>query len=155
APAAGDLSNEPVDHALRLDRPHAARRVAVVDDDVRDAAGVRDAREERHVALPAALEHEDPLLVQIDAERVEDEREDELLGPTLDEHGAAREEELGTVAVELRERAERLGLRERLGLEERRPARRGVADERELLELSHAEEDGRVGRVEDLISRLR
>jgi hypothetical protein len=129
-------------------------RVAVVDDDVRDAARVGDAREERHVALPAALEHEDPLLVGVDAERVEDERERELLRSPLDEDRAAREEELGAVAVELGERAERLGLRERLGLEERRPARRRVADERELLELVDAEKDRRVGRVEDLVSRL-
>ena len=112
-----------------------------------------DAREERHVALAAALEHEDPLLVGVDAERVEDERERQLLGAALDEHGAAREEELGAVAVELRERAEALGLGQRLGLEERRAAGRRVADERELLEPVDAEEDRRVRRVEDLVPR--
>ena len=79
----------------------------------------------------------------------------ELLGAPLDEHGAAREEQLGAIAVELRERAEPLRLRERLGLEERRPAGRRVADERELLELVDAEEDRRVRRVEDLVARLR
>ena len=91
----------------------------------------------------------------VDAERVEEEREDELLGPALDEHAHAREEELGAVAVELRERAEALRLGERLRLEERRPARRRVTDERELLELVDAEEDRRVGRVEDLVPLLR
>ena len=155
APAARDLADLAVDDALGLDGPHAARRIAVVDDDVRDAAGVGDAREERHVALAAALEHEDPLLVRVDAERVEDERERELLGATLDEHGAARQEELGAVAVELRQRAEPLGLGQRLGLEERGPAVGGVPDERELLELVDAEKDRRVGRVEDLVARLR
>ena len=79
----------------------------------------------------------------------------ELLGAPLDEHGAAREEELGAVAVELRERTERLGLRERLRLEERRPAGGRVTDERELLELVDAEEHRRVRRVEDLVARLR
>src|SRR5213078_589383 len=97
--------NLAVDDPLRLHGPHAARGVAVVDDDVRDAAGVRDAREERHVPLATALEHE---------------RERQLLGASLDEHRAAREEELGAVAVELRERAERLGLGQRLWLEEGR-----------------------------------
>src|SRR4029079_6020534 len=91
----------------------------------------------------------------VDAERLEHERERELLGASLHEHGAAREEELGAVAVELRERPERLGLRERLGLAERRPARRRGANERELLELVDAEEDRRVRRVEDLVALLR
>jgi hypothetical protein len=122
--------------------------------DVRDAARVGDAREERHVALAAALEHEDSLLVGVYAERVEDERERELLRPSLDEDRTAGEEELRAIAVELGERAEGLGLRERLRLEERRSARRRVADERELLELVDAEKDRRVGRVEDLVSRL-
>ncbi len=82
------------------------------------------------------------------------QRERELLRSPLDEDRAAGEEELGAVAVELGERAERLGLRERLGLKERRPTRRRVADERELLELVDAEKDRRVRRVEDLIPRL-
>lgn len=125
-----------------------------MDDDVRDAAGVGDAREQRHVALAAALEHKDPLLVGVDAERVEDERERELLRATLDEHRATREEELGPVAVELRQRSEPLGFRQWLGLEERGPAGAGVPDERELLELVHAEKDRRVRRVEDLVARL-
>jgi hypothetical protein len=92
--------------------------------------------------------------IGIDAERVEDERKRELLGATLDEHRAARQEELGAVAAELRERPEPLGLRQRLGLEERGPARRGVTDQRKLLELVDAEEDRRVRRVEDLVARL-
>src|SRR5206468_221021 len=74
AAAAGDLADLAVDDTLRLDGRHAARRVAVVDYHVRDAARVRDAREQRHVPLAAALEHEDPLLVRVDAERLEDER---------------------------------------------------------------------------------
>ena len=74
---------------------------------------------------------------------------------TLDEHRAARQEELGAVAVELRQCPEPLGLRQWLGLEERGPSGRGVPDERELLELVHAEKDRRVRRVEDLVARLR
>ena len=130
-------------------------RVAVVHDDVRDLARVADAREERHVPLAAALEHDDPLLVGLDAERLEEEREGELLRAALDEERGAREEELGAVAVELRQRAERLRLRERLRLVHRRPEIVRVADERELLEPVDAEEHRRVRRVEDLVAALR
>src|SRR5262249_53559806 len=117
-PAARDLADLPVHDALGLDRADPPRRVAVVDDHVRDAAGVGDPREERHVPLASALEYENALLVGIDAERVEDERERELLGPSLDEDGAPREEQLSAVAVDLRQSPERPGLRERLRLKE-------------------------------------
>ena len=80
-------------------------------DDVRHVARVADAREERHVALAAALEHDDALLVRFDVKGFEDERERQLLGSPFDEQGRAREEELRAVAVELRERAEGLRLR--------------------------------------------
>src|SRR5262249_5824348 len=89
------------------------------------------------------------------AERVEHEGKRQLLGAALDEHRAAREEQLGAVTVELRERAKRLGFRQGLGLEERRAARRRVTDERELLELVDAEEDGRMRGVQELVARLR
>src|SRR5262249_8022853 len=114
APASCDLTDLPIDDPLRFDGALAARCVTVVDDDIGDAACVADAREERHVALAAALQHEDPLLVGVDAERVEDEWEGELLGPALDENRAPCEEELRAVAVELGERAEGLRLGERL-----------------------------------------
>src|SRR5439155_20833133 len=56
APPAGDLEDLPVDDALRLDRTFPRLRVTVVHDDVRNPARVADAREERYVPLPAALE---------------------------------------------------------------------------------------------------
>ena len=155
APPAGDLLDLPVDHALRLDGPAALRRVAVVHDDVRDAAVVADAREERHVALAAALEHEHALLVGLDAERVEDEREVSFSVRPSTRSAARARKELRAVAVELRERPEALGLGERLRLEERRPAVGGVAHERELLHPVDAQEDRCVGRVEDLVAALR
>src|SRR5581483_8524253 len=153
-PAPRDLEDLPVDDRLRLDRSLPLLGVAVVDDDVRDAARVADPREERDVALPSALEHHDPLLVGLDPERLEHEREGELLGASFDEQCRPCEEELGAVAVELREHAERFRLLERLRLEERRPLRCVMADERELLHPVDAEEDGRVRRVEDLVAAL-
>src|SRR6266498_2960626 len=104
APAPRHLADLPIDHAFRLDGSPSLRRVAVVHDDVRDPACVADAREERDVALATTLEHEYPLLVGLDAERVEDERERQLLGPPLHEQRGAREEQLGAVGVELGER---------------------------------------------------
>src|SRR5581483_2760513 len=155
APLACHLADLAVDDPLRLERALAFRCVPVVDDDVRNLAGVADADEERDVALAAALEHEDPLLVDVDAERLEDEREDQLLRPSLDEHRTAGEEQLRAVAVELGEDAEGLGLGERFRLEELRTAVPAVPDERQLLEPVDAEEDGGVRRVEDLVALLR
>src|SRR5207248_11350391 len=111
-----------------------------VDDAVLDAPRVADARKERHVALAAALEDDDPLLVGLDVERLEHEWKRQLLRATLDEQGGAREEELGAIAVELGERAERLRLRQRVGLEQRRADVGGMSDERQLLEAVDAEE---------------
>jgi hypothetical protein len=125
-----------------------------VNDDVRDRARAAEAREERDVALPTALENENPLLVRLDPERVEDERERQLLGAAFDEQHRPREEDLGAVGVELGEHAERLGLLERVGLEERRALVARMPDERQILDAIDAQEDRRVRRVEDLVAAL-
>ena len=99
--AAGDLSDLPVHYALRLHRTLSLGRVAVVHDDVRDPARVADADEERNVALAATLEHDDTLLVGLDPECVEDQRERQLLRAPFDEERRTREEQFRAVAVEL------------------------------------------------------
>ena len=134
----------------------AARRVAVVDDDVRDAARVADAREERHVALAAALEHEDPFLVRLDAERLEDERERQLLGAPLDEQRAQRARKSSARSLSNSESARNASASASgSGWKSVVPPVGRVADERELLEPVDAEEDRRVRRVEDLVPALR
>ena len=153
--AACDVLDLLVDDALRVDGPLPFRRVAVVHDHIWNVAGVADAREERHVPLAAAFEDEDAFLVRLDAERVEHERERELLGAALDEQHCTCEEELRAVAVELREHAERLRLGERLRLEERRAVVIRVSHEREVFDAVDAEEDRSVGRVEDLVAAMR
>ena len=127
-----------------------------MDDDVRDVARVGDAREERHVALAAALEHEDPLLVGVDAERVEERAGTSSFSVRPSTRTAQRARKSSARSLSNSESARNaLRLRERLGLVERRAAGRRVADERELLELVDAEEDRRVRRVEDLVPLLR
>ena len=64
-----------------------------------------------------------------------------LLRPPFDEQRRACEEKLGAIAVELGEHAERLRLRERLGLEERRPAVAPVKEKREVIDPIDAEKD--------------
>src|SRR5205085_6291351 len=140
--ASGNLEDLLVDHALRLDRTLSLRRVAVVDHDVWDAARVADAREERNVPFPAALENDDPLLVGVDPERLEHKRERQLFRAPFDEQGSPREEELGAIAVELREHPKRFRLGERLGLEERGPMLRMMSHQGELLHPVDAQEDG-------------
>src|SRR6185369_12569513 len=105
--------------------------------------------------LPPAFEDEDSLLVRLDAERVEDERERELLRAALHEQHRPCEKELGAVVVELRDDAKRLRLVERLRLEERRAASLRVADDREILDPVDAEKHRCMRRVEDLVAALR
>ena len=114
-------------------------------DNIRNPARVADAREERDVALAAALQHDDALLVGLHAERLEDEREDELLGAAFDEQRGSREEELGAVAVELGQDPECLGLCERRRLKQRGPSLRVVTYESELLHPVDAQEDRCMG----------
>jgi plasmid stability protein len=85
-------------------------------------------------------------------ERTEDEREDELLRTPLDEERRPGQEELAALGVELAERPEALVGGKRLRLEDRRPARRAVLDQRKLLEPGDVEEGGGVGRVDDLVA---
>ena len=79
----------------------------------------------------------------------------ELLGAAFDEQHGTRKEELRTVAVELRQNTERLRLRKRLRLEERRAVIVRVPHEREILDAVDAEEDRRMRRVQDLVAALR
>ena len=133
--------------------PRGASRSWTID--VRDRADVADLREQRDVALARAVDHRDRLLVGVEAERLEDEREHELLGAPFDEQHGAREEDLGALGVELADEPERSLLRERLRLRERRAGALVVPDEHELLEPVDAEEDRGVRRVEDLVASAR
>src|SRR4051794_32692553 len=108
APLAGDPEDRVVRDLLGLGRLRAARRVAVVHHDVRDVAGVADLREERDVPFAGAVDDRDRLLVDVEAERAEHERERELLGAALDEQRRAGEEDLRSLRVELGEHAKRL-----------------------------------------------
>src|SRR5207244_7992198 len=135
---------------LGVDGPLPGHRVAGVNDHVRDVARVADAREQRDVPFAAALEDQDPLLIRLDAERLEHEWKRELLRAPLDEQRGPREEQLGAVAVELRQHAERLRFGERLRLEQRRADLRMVSYERELLDAIDTEEHGSVRRVTGL-----
>ena len=152
APLARRAHDRLVRDPLGVGRLLAARRVAVVDDDVRDLARVAHLGEERDVPLAGAVDDRDRLLVGVVAERAEHERERELLGAPLDEHHRAREEDLGALGVELREQAKRLLARELVGLQQRRAGAVVVAHEHELLEPVDAEEDRRVGRVQHLVA---
>ena len=140
---------------LRLDERPAPAHVAVVDDDVRDARPPADLDEERQVRLAAALDDRDLLAVRVVAERVEDERERDLLGHALDEDRRAREEQLAALRVELAHDPERVVDVDRAQPLDRGDAELVAADEVDLLERGDVEQARRVRREEDLVAARR
>ena len=142
--------------ALGVARRLAARRVAVVHDDVRDLARVADLGEQRDVPFAGAVDDRDRLPVGVVAERAEHERERELLRSPLDEHHRAREEDLGALGVELRDQRGAPASRgSASGCRSVVPVRWSWRTSTSCVEPVDAEEDGRVGRVEHLVAAAR
>ena len=89
---ARELGDLRVDAALGLARTPAGGSVAVVDGNAGNSRRLADPYEQGNVRLAAAVDDSHGIAIGVVAERLEDERERELLGASLHEQHRARQE---------------------------------------------------------------